>query len=161
MVPLMILQEIEEREDRNALRINRMQLRDTQDPFSIPDKAFICFYRLPKYLVHNIIADIEPAMAVAQRVSAIPNHLKVLAFLSVVANGGYQKNVGHDFMLALSQTTVSRCIDVVARSIDRILAPRRIKFPIDQIEKAAIKARFVLQYIYYIYTKFNHIFQIL
>lgn len=146
MVPFILYQEaVDENENRNAVRILRLHLRETQDPFGIPDIVFKNFYRLPKALVQELIADIEPAMEVAQRVTAIPNHLKVLAFLSVVANGGYQKNVGHDFLLALSQTTVSRCIDLVARAIQNILAPRRIVFPVGAHEKTVIKTKFVLQ----------------
>lgn len=146
MVPvLLLLEEIEEYEERNNLRIMRQHLRETHDPLSIPDNVFQNLYRLPKHLVHRLIADIEPAMKLAQRCSSIPNHLKVLSFLSVVVSGGYQRDVGNDFLYGLSQTTVSRCIDLVGKTIETVLGAKHIKFPQEQNEKTLNKAKYILK----------------
>ena len=83
------MDEAERAANRNTMRHLRQDLRDTQDPFAIPDAAFVGLYRMPKHLVQQLIADLEPHMNAAERSTAIPEHLQVLAFLSVVANGKY------------------------------------------------------------------------
>lgn len=88
MFRFLIINDFEEQDAaRNHMRIERTRLRDAQNPFEIPDVSFICFYRLPKHLVEDLITKIEPTMRIAQRCTSIPHNLQVLAFLSVVANG--------------------------------------------------------------------------
>lgn len=98
------LMDEEEREaNRNLLRNLRQELRDTQDPFSIPDVAFVSLYRMPKVLVHELIAKLEPHKKVAQRNTAIPHHIQVLSLLSVVAKGKIYNSIIYSlFFIILS-----------------------------------------------------------
>ena len=54
------MDEAEKAANRNTTRHLRQDLRDTQDPFAIPDAACVGLYRLPKHLVQQLIADLEP-----------------------------------------------------------------------------------------------------
>lgn len=56
--------------------------------------------------------------------------------------GSYQRPVGNDFMVAISQTCVSRCIHEVIDAINCHLADRYIKFPNDD-EWFEIKRRYL------------------
>ena len=45
------------------------------------------------------------------------------------ANGSYQKVVGRDIFLALSQASVSRCVKKVTEALNRRMLQREISFP--------------------------------
>ena len=53
--------------------------------------------------------------------------------------GGYQKNVGQDFLLGISQPVVSRCVTNIAHIIDKHLGDKHIQFPQTLQEMRKIK----------------------
>ncbi|KAK4879203.1 hypothetical protein RN001_007349 [Aquatica leii] len=110
-------------------RLERRHIRDASNPFEIPDTVFKSLYRLPKQLAINLIAELEVFMVETVRSTSVPNALKVLCALHFYAHGSYQKSVGQDFFLGLSQTTVSRCIESVSEIISGQLSRRYLKFP--------------------------------
>lgn len=61
-------------------RVRKAELRDYSNPFSVPDKEFIKYFRLSKPLARALIAEVTPFLPVAQRATAIPPHTKVNHF---------------------------------------------------------------------------------
>lgn len=58
----------------------------------------------------------------------IPPHIKVFTALQFYGHGSYQKIVGQDFFMPMSQSAVSKCINEVTRAIIKCLADK-IVFP--------------------------------
>lgn len=63
--------------------------------------------------------------------------------LNFYAHGSYQKAVGQDFHVALSQASVSRCLDVVTDAIVSNLLNTYIKFPMTDATKLEVKRGFM------------------
>ncbi|XP_032456103.1 putative nuclease HARBI1 [Nasonia vitripennis] len=86
----------------HQLRLERQQLRDVSNPFTLPAEFFRRYYRMPPHVV-----------------------MRLIGFL---AEGGLQKGFAQDFVHPVSQSTASQCI---ARVIDTInhLADDFIRFP--------------------------------
>lgn len=131
---------------RLQLRRYRRNLRDVSNPFSMPEKQFMQYFRIPKLLVIDLINEISMFLADAQQDFAIPKFLKVLTALQFYAHGSYQKIVGKDSHLALSQSSVSRCIQEVTEVFVDHFLNRWIHFPDNENEIAAEKAGFMQQF---------------
>lgn len=65
---------------------------------------------------------------------------RVLTAINFLATGSYQRSVGQNFLLPVSQSTVSRCVTEFTRAMQR-LGSLYIKFP-QESEFASIKQRF-------------------
>lgn len=63
------------------MRLERRNLRDTQDPFSIPEDIFVNYYRLPKTEANNLIQILQNHVRQPGNTNAIPFHFKVSCFL--------------------------------------------------------------------------------
>lgn len=124
------------------MRIKRRHLRDTEDPFSITDTQFIANYRITKAMVREIVQTLQPHADLLVRRTGIPFHLKLLATLSFLATGSYQKPVGCSAWTCLSQPMISRSISVVCRLITTILMPNQVRFPTDQMASNVVKHDF-------------------
>lgn len=75
---LYFFEEGEEAEDGEInLRANRRNLRDTTNPFEIPEREFIRIFRLDRYSARELIDRLIPLMPPADGPLAIPNHLRV------------------------------------------------------------------------------------
>ncbi|XP_017467033.1 PREDICTED: uncharacterized protein LOC108359615 [Rhagoletis zephyria] len=124
MSGIIILLELSQRirdEQRDNLRVLRRRLRDDQNPFEITiDEHFIDLYRLPKALGLELINELMPFMPNSQRRHAVPSHVIILSALRFFATGSFQRSVGQDSLSALSQTSVSRCVQVVATALNNI-----------------------------------------
>ncbi|KAJ8913342.1 hypothetical protein NQ315_008732 [Exocentrus adspersus] len=120
-------------------RITRRQLRDASNPFTLPECVFQGIYRLSKDLVSALIEDLRPFLHERERTTGIPLQHKVLCALNFFGQGSFQKAVGCDFILGLSQTSVSRCLDEVVAALNRpeILAAN-VRFPDSEAERRAI-----------------------
>lgn len=110
MLPIMdaLLRNDAEDEARISLIRQRRNLRDQSDPFSLQDDRFIELFRLDKQLARNLINLVSPHLNERQIQSGITNEIKVLATLRFYATGCYQRSVGEDYHIALSQTSVHR-----------------------------------------------------
>ncbi|KAJ8932842.1 hypothetical protein NQ314_014401 [Rhamnusium bicolor] len=62
----------------------------------------------------------------------------ILTALNFYAHGSYQKNIGHDFNLVLSQPAVSNCITEVTNGLLDVMEDF-IKFPSTAQEIASVK----------------------
>ncbi|KAK4874307.1 hypothetical protein RN001_013667 [Aquatica leii] len=145
-VGVLIAEDIERAVEMQLFRLERRHIRDASNPFEIPDTVFKSLYRIPKQLAINLIAELEVFMVETVRSTSVPNALKVLCALHFYAHGSYQKSVGQDFFLGLSQTTVSRCIESVSEIISGQLSRRYLKFPRGEDSQLTLKRRFMEKY---------------
>lgn len=67
--------------------------------------------------------------------------LQVFAALRFFAIGSYQKGIGNDYLLSISQPATSRAIKAVATGITDLLAHEWIQFPTTEEKRAALKRR--------------------
>ncbi|XP_050515302.1 putative nuclease HARBI1 [Diabrotica virgifera virgifera] len=91
----------------------------------------------------ELIDEIEPYLAGQIRITSVPNHLKVLCALHFYAQGNYQKAVGQDFLLGMSQPMVSRCINTISEILSNHIGRRYIKFPSTVEEKRLLTQGFM------------------
>ncbi|GLV34026.1 hypothetical protein CBL_05046 [Carabus blaptoides fortunei] len=124
---------------RRELRFERRHLRDESNPFTLLEVRFVELFHFPQFWVMHLIAILEPHLNIGVRISAIPAYLKVLATLNFYATGSYQRNVGDDYHLAMSQTVISRCVTQITVCIEQHLLPRWVKFPTTNQEMTKIK----------------------
>lgn len=127
------------------MRVLRRKLRDDHNPFEITtDEHFMELYRFPKSLCMELIDELIPFLPNSGRKHAIPSHTIVLSALRFFASGSFQRSVGQDSLSALSQTSVSRCVHIVATAMNNI-AHAHIKFP-KREEFPALKIKFMAKY---------------
>ncbi|XP_024867004.1 putative nuclease HARBI1 [Temnothorax curvispinosus] len=145
---LLMGEEEEEEEERNMnkerqnnLNLIRRRLRDTQNPFDIPDSSFLKLYRLPKVATQQLIEELINFMPVPKRTTAIPQNLQIFATLYFLASGSYQRKVGQDFLSCMSQTSISVFIHATINAFNRIMG-QWIKFPTSDRRKQQIKEKF-------------------
>lgn len=67
--------------------------------------------------------------------------MQILAALRFFAIGSYQKGIGNDYLVSISQPAVSRAIKAVAVGITEQLANEWIQFPRTEEKRAALKRR--------------------
>ncbi|KAI4455790.1 hypothetical protein MML48_9g00001729 [Holotrichia oblita] len=149
MLPANILQNIvrynaNRRQRIREDNIQRRILRDASDPFSLRDENFIETFRLTKDMARHVLGEIEPYLVNTQNPVAVPNLLKLLVALHFHATGCYQRPVGQNYMLNMSQSKISRIISEVSLAIGHI-ANQWIRFPRTPAEKQQIKGRFMEQ----------------
>lgn len=65
--------------------------------------------------------------------SEIAFEIKVLTALHFFGQGSYQKSIGSNYLLALSQPSVSRAVNLVTTLIEENLS-NYVRFPRDQAE---------------------------
>lgn len=133
---------------RNHLRIRRRNLRDSSNPFTLPEERFKELFRFPTRLATELISELRPFMEQGERITFVPIHLRVLASLHFFATGSYNRDIGQDFSAALSKTMVCRAVQEVATVLQNELMSNWIKFPeID--DYAGIKLKYVDNYSIY------------
>ncbi|KAK3917646.1 Putative nuclease [Frankliniella fusca] len=113
----------------NEMRVARRRLRDHQDPFDAPDEYFRNIFRVNKELARDLIAAVRPHLRQRTRAQGLSAECQVLCAVRFYAVGSYQRSVGQDFLVALSQTAVSRCVRQVSTIINHHLPRRWVKFP--------------------------------
>lgn len=121
------------------------QLRDTSDPFQLPESNFMHLFRVNKPIARYLCDRLTGTLA-SERRTAVPIVLKIFTGLFFFAHGSYQKCVGSNHLFGLSQPSVSRCIKAVSTAISDILSNDWIKFPVTEEEKNDIKTRFYEKY---------------
>ncbi|KAB0805455.1 hypothetical protein PPYR_02425 [Photinus pyralis] len=129
-------------EERIRMNLNRRQLRDMSDPFSLTEETFKGIYRLSRQLTRDLMTDLSPFLQDNERVLGIPKHLKILATLNFLAQGSYQKAVGQDFFCPMSQKSVSRCVEEVTGALVEHF-PHFVHFPSTAAEKTQEKQLFM------------------
>ncbi|XP_017461827.1 PREDICTED: putative nuclease HARBI1 [Rhagoletis zephyria] len=127
---------------RNMLRMRRRRLRDSTDPFSIPEARFIELFRFSRATVRKLLVEMEPLMDTAVRNTFIPNSIRLCVALHYYATGSYLRDVGQDFVCAVSKAMVSRILHQVTKILQNYLAQRYIIFPTTLEQQNIVKKRF-------------------
>ncbi|KAL1492266.1 hypothetical protein ABEB36_012741 [Hypothenemus hampei] len=104
ILPLFIYVVLEENERRNYIRLYRRSLRDTYNPFEMPDSQF-----------RKIYSDYH------ERRTGLPLHLKIMITIIFLGRGSYQHCVGWNPWQAVSHSSVSRIIMEISQLITNIL----------------------------------------
>ncbi|XP_036335452.1 putative nuclease HARBI1 [Rhagoletis pomonella] len=127
-------------EDEQNLERKRLlrELRDDSDPFSMQEIVFIQNFRFPKSLCRELMQQLEPR---DPQKSAIPFIIRFLGSLYFYAHGSYQKCVGNNFQIAMSQPSVSRAIHNISKIIMDVKGGE-IKFPKTSNEVLDVKKGF-------------------
>lgn len=121
----------------------RARIRRESNAFDLPDRRFIELFRLNKDLAQQLINLIRPHLPARVRQRGITPENMVLATLRFYATGSYQRSVGQDFNLGLSQPSICQCIHKVTQIIDEHLGNQFIKFPSTREDRQQNKADFM------------------
>lgn len=112
-------------ENKQRMRIERRNLRDTLDPFDIPEERFREMYRLPRALAIDFYNQLEGVAD--NEMPDIPLYIQFCAVLNFYGSGSYQRRIGSDAFCSLSQTSVSNAITSISRNISERLSGRYYK----------------------------------
>lgn len=82
-----------------SLRVPRRELRDLNNPFALPEDRFVELFRFKQDWVVHLVDILTPYLVGPKRITAISNHIKVLAALNFYGGGSYQRIVGEDYHL--------------------------------------------------------------
>ncbi|XP_008209197.1 putative nuclease HARBI1 isoform X2 [Nasonia vitripennis] len=121
-------EEIQRRNRFQQLRMERRQLRDASNPFTLSAEYFIRYYRMPPEVVIRLINQIQNHL-LPERSTAVPAYLSVLITLRFLAERALQKDFAQDFVHPVSQSTASACIHRVIGAINH-LANEYMRFPV-------------------------------
>ncbi|XP_054746614.1 putative nuclease HARBI1 [Anastrepha obliqua] len=91
-------------------------LRSREDPFLLEEDVFRRFLRFPKSFCWELIQDLKP-LDKFERSSRIPFELRFVSVLYFLANGSYQSVIGNCHFSAMSQPSVSRCIEQICKMV--------------------------------------------
>lgn len=136
------LAEEENRQRQIELGLEKRLLRDRLEPLNLPNQEFRRLFRLNKEQYVNLVEELTPFLSVGQRSTKLSIETRVLAALRFFATGSYQKGVGEEHKIAMSQQAVSNTISEVATAIE-FIAPRWIKFPTNEQRKQETKFQFM------------------
>ncbi|XP_046431373.1 putative nuclease HARBI1 [Neodiprion fabricii] len=108
--------------------LERKLMRREQDPFDLTNEEFIELYRINLQLAADLIDTLQPSL---QRVrdSGLSVQTQVLTAVRYYAIGCYQRPVGDQWGISLSQSSVSRCIHDVKNAINERLLRPWVQFP--------------------------------
>ncbi|XP_017468440.1 PREDICTED: putative nuclease HARBI1 [Rhagoletis zephyria] len=128
-------------EQFNALRVDRRMLRIADNPFELPPTEFRKLYRLGPNLAAGLVQRLEVYLK-GSRVTAISAEKQVLSTLRFYATGCYQRPVGEQWGISMSQSSISRCIHRVTDAINNHLFLTEVKFPMTQMERQVAREVF-------------------
>jgi len=134
---------LQERVRRIERRLKRRILRDAQNPFELPNNEFIAQFRVNKEVVRDIANVLRPHLQ-KQRITGLSPEIQILVTLSFFANGSYQRPVGNQCELVVSQPCASRCIRKVTRLMNVYLLRQWVRFPMTANERTIARNRFAL-----------------
>ncbi|KAJ8914077.1 hypothetical protein NQ315_014271 [Exocentrus adspersus] len=140
-----MVQEAEDAERQNQLRLERRIFRDEQNAFELPEREFRKCFRLSRQLVQDLIRDLTPHMDAGIRATRVPIHIRILGALRFFAQGSYQKAGGNEMHVVLSQPAFSQALSEVCLALEAI-SHRWIKFPLNEAEKQEKKEEFMAQF---------------
>ncbi|XP_036327217.1 putative nuclease HARBI1 [Rhagoletis pomonella] len=121
--------------------VDRRLLREVDNPFDLAATEFRNLYRLTPDLVEDIVSQLDSQLR-GRRITAITTEKQVLTALRFFATGCYQRPVGEQWGISMSQSSVSRCIHRVTDAINRTMFLAKVRFPMTQIERQAAKEIF-------------------
>ncbi|XP_065365537.1 putative nuclease HARBI1 [Calliphora vicina] len=115
--------------------VNRRDLRDSDNPFELAATEFKKLYRLSPEMAEEIIFQLDDILK-GSRITGISSEKQVLATLRFYATECYQRPVGEQWGISMSQSSVSRCIHRVTDAINNTM------FPMTREERQTAKAIF-------------------
>nr|CAD7438270.1 unnamed protein product [Timema bartmani] len=125
---LLHVRNMQRRRHREKLRMYRRQLRDTSNPFELPDIEFKQMFHMSRRLAQDLCEMLSPHLE-GQRSNRLPVHTQVLTAVRFFATGSYQRVVSQDICLAVCQASVSKCVRTISLLITQHLSAGWIKFP--------------------------------
>lgn len=132
----------EDRRQRILLHnIARRIMRNDSDPFALDDPQFIQTFRLTKDMVLYLMNALIPHMTESLHPNAVAPPTQIFADFNFYATGSYQRVVGQNYMVSISQRSVCNYIHYVSTLIVEHLANIWIVFPRTINEKLRIKSR--------------------
>ncbi|XP_046391857.1 putative nuclease HARBI1 [Ischnura elegans] len=129
--------EVEENEEAAVMR----SLRDRSNAFDLSDERFRRYFRLSKDAARYLCNAIRETFR-RQRSHALSVEIQVLAALRFFAVGSYQRAVGQERFISMSQPAISRAVRKVSKAITEKLGSEWVKFPINEEQRNTIKRRF-------------------
>ncbi|KAJ2943037.1 hypothetical protein O0L34_g15230 [Tuta absoluta] len=114
----------DERNQQERLRLR--SLRDTSNPFNLPNRKFRKLFRIPVVSAQYLC--------------------EILGALHFFVSGSYQTADGGDSVISLSQPSMSRAIEEVTSAIVELLASDYIRFPTTVEEKRRTMREFQEKY---------------
>lgn len=90
----------------------------------------------------DLLELLESNMGTCVGAASILPIIKLAAALRFFAEGTYQKGVGNDLFVGMAQPTFSKVLSEVLMILENHLCPVAIRFPIDDVQKDAIKRGF-------------------
>ncbi|GBM44580.1 hypothetical protein AVEN_250559-1 [Araneus ventricosus] len=131
-------------QEEDARRVPRNRLTTPRcNAFDLSDEDFVSNFCLTKELASQLIQEINPFLEPkTTRKTALSTEIKVLRALNFFASGCYQKKVGNDCLIQVSQSSVSNCIRQVSEAMTNNLLRNYVQFPDDQSTQNAIKNEF-------------------
>ncbi|XP_036340845.1 putative nuclease HARBI1 [Rhagoletis pomonella] len=126
---------------RNTPTVDRRLLRDIHDPFELAPSEFRKLYRVGPETAMELIQRLEIQLK-GKRITSISAEKQVLCTLRFYATGCYQRPVGEQWGISMSQSSISRCIHRVTDAINSGLFFEEVKFPMTQVDRQAAKEVF-------------------
>ncbi|XP_037929900.1 uncharacterized protein LOC119664499 [Teleopsis dalmanni] len=123
------------------LRIHRRHLRDSTDPFHLPEARFVELFRFNKEVTLRLLEEICPFMRIGVKNTYIPKHIRLTAALHFYATGSFLRDIGQDFVCPMSKSTLCLVIKEVTFIIQDKLMQKYIRFPTSADEQNTVKQR--------------------
>lgn len=124
-------------------RMHNKHLRDTSDPFSLPEPEFQRMFRLTRSAARDLFDTLiaNNGSLRTMNANAIPFHLRFMATLNFLAHGTNQTPTASNRVFVQSQSSLSRSVRLVCNELFK-LAGRHIHYPQTGDEVDAAKAEF-------------------
>lgn len=95
-------------EQNEALRLKRKNLRRNFTIDILSEARFIELFRVSKQLFQDLYDILSPHLMESRYICGVSVKQKLLVALRFYATGSYQRSIGEDFNLGMSQTCVHR-----------------------------------------------------
>ncbi|XP_050311002.1 putative nuclease HARBI1 [Anthonomus grandis grandis] len=129
-----------------TLRRKRRRIRMELNLEELSETRFKELFRINKALFRFLCEELTPYLRQPKYLSGVTVQQKVLVALRFYATGSYQRSVGGDFNLGVSQTSVHRYVHEVTNAINDNLTARTIKFPTTRREMNIVKENFMQKF---------------
>ncbi|XP_036147071.1 putative nuclease HARBI1 [Monomorium pharaonis] len=133
--------DLENRIERLRRRADRHILREIEDSFDLTDAEFKELYRLTPELTSNLIDELAPHL-LRTRITGLSVEKQVLSAIRLFATGCYQRPVGEQWGISMSQPSISRCVHRVTNAINDHLFRQWVQFPMTPEAKQLAREQF-------------------
>lgn len=138
-----ILRRMHRNDVNNQLKNKRKFIRTSFSLETLSEERFIELFRLNKAIFYRLENELQPFITEPKYNNRVSVRQKLLVALRFYATGCYQRAVGEDLNLGLSQTSVHRYVHEVTEAIDHNLTEIYIRFPQTPNEINEQKRRFM------------------